>query len=277
MTHDANWLVTREDLRRFETVVFDALATLLRATAVSVKENPDGYAFYETPTVRAFLSTNPHARLFRWAIGLTRCSDDDVQAVFRFFKSAGVKARFRIPPDGMYPARAKLMTELGLAQSGFHTILYAPVSELSKTPLPVDPDIQIEEVQSTGPVEDFLDVQIRGWGVPEEAVAYLKHLRRCWIATPGHRSYLAKIDGKPAAHAMLYESGDIAYLSGANTLPEYRRRGLQTALIHRRIADARAAGQRLVIGGADFESNSRMNMMRCGLRIAYTAAWWDEL
>lgn len=223
------------------------------------------------------LSTNPHARLLCWAIGLTRCSHDDVQAVFRFFKSAGVKARFRIPPDGMHPALAKLMTGLGLMQSGFHTILYAPVSELSKTPPTVDPDIEIEEVQPTGPVEDFLDVQIRGWGVPEEAVAYLKNLRRCWIATPGHRSYLTRIGGQPAAQAMLYQSGDISYLSGANTLPEFRRRGLQTALIHRRIADARAAGHRLILGGADFESTSRMNMMRCGLRVAYTAAWWDEI
>ena len=279
MSHDAEWLVSRDDLRRFETVVYDAIASLLRASVAAVPANPDGYQFYETPDVRAYLTTNPHARLFRWAIGLTRCADQAVHDVFQFFKSADVKARFRIPPDGMYPGRAKLMTELGMAHSGFHTILYAPLVALSKAarPEPVDPSITIEEVQATGPVEDFLDVQLGGWGVPPEAFDYLKTLRRCWIATPGHRSYLAKINGEPAAHAMMFESGDIAYLSGANTLPQHRRKGLQTALILRRIADARAAGQRLVLGGADFESNSRVNMMRCGLRIAYTAAWWDQM
>jgi hypothetical protein len=75
---------------------------------------------------------------------------------------------------------------------------------------------------------------------------------------------------------MLYWSGEIGYLESAGTLPEFRRRGLQLALIHRRIADATELGCRMVFGAADFASPSLANQMACGLSLAYVAARWSQ-
>src|SRR5215831_10679364 len=95
--------------------------------------------------------------------------------------------------------------------------------------------------------------------------------RRTWLGTPGRRLYLAYVEGQPAAQAMLYWSGEIAYLESAGTLPAFRGLGLHRALIQRRIADAMALGCRLVIGAAEFASQSFTNQIGCGLSVAYTA------
>jgi hypothetical protein len=59
-------------------------------------------------------------------------------------------------------------------------------------------------------------------------------------------------------------------------MPAFRRRGLQVALIQRRIADAMALGCRIIFGGAEYASQSLANQMACGLAIAYTAARWKQ-
>jgi ribosomal protein S18 acetylase RimI-like enzyme len=84
------------------------------------------------------------------------------------------------------------------------------------------------------------------------------------------------VDGRPVAQAILHWQGDIGYLESAGTLSAYRGRGLQQALIRRRIADAMAQGCRLIIGGAEFASPSVANQMACGLAVAYTAARWVQ-
>ena len=84
------------------------------------------------------------------------------------------------------------------------------------------------------------------------------------------------MDGRPAAQAILHWREDIAYLESAGTLTAYRRRGLQRALIRRRIADATKLGCRVIIGGADFENESRTNRIACGLTVAYLAAVWAQ-
>ena len=66
----------------------------------------------------------------------------------------------------------------------------------------------------------------------------------------------------------------IGYLANAATVPGFRGRGCQTALLARRIADAAAAGCDLVAGQATFGSTSQRNMERMGLRPAVTVTTW---
>src|SRR5690606_21332701 len=52
---------------------------------------------------------------------------------------------------------------------------------------------------------------------------------------PGMRLYLASWDGVPAGGASLTVDDDVALLGGAATRVGYRRRGVQTALLERRL------------------------------------------
>ena len=93
---------------------------------------------------------------------------------------------------------------------------------------------------------------------------------------PGWRLYIATVDGTPAAFAALFVRDGVGSLAGAATVPALRGRGCQTALLHRRIADADDDGCDLIASQATPGSVSQRNMERAGLRIAYTKAIWSR-
>jgi GNAT superfamily N-acetyltransferase len=100
---------------------------------------------------------------------------------------------------------------------------------------------------------------------------------RPWRRQPGWSLYLARVDGGPAAAAMLSMHDGVGYLADAATDPAYRGRGLHAALLARRIADARAAGADLVFSGAEYLSGSYRNMERAGMRLVFMRAIWTPL
>ena len=277
MTSSSPWILDAADVHRLEDIIIDANASLMQATIAGSPANPDGYALFDSGSARASLTTNPHARGFCSIVDATGSSEKALLECIAFFDARHVRPRAHVSPYDLDPARAALRAKAGLMQTGFHTVLHAPLDALPPFVREEgDERIQIEEVRDADRFETFLDVQIRGWGIPEVALEYVKSVRRPWRGAADHRFYLATLDDQPAAHAMTFEAGDSAYLSSANTLPAFRRQGLQTALIRRRINDARREGKRRVIGAADYESSSRTNMMRCGMQVAYTAAWWER-
>ncbi len=64
----------------------------------------------------------------------------------------------------------------------------------------------------------------------------------------------------------------IALLCGASTLPAHRRRGVQAALLHARLAHARAAGCELAVVTTQPGSKSQQNVQRLGFELIYSRA-----
>ena len=100
------------------------------------------------------------------------------------------------------------------------------------------------------------------------------HVAR-WADRSGWRLYVAELDGVPAAAGVLVLDGEIGCLAGASTLPAFRGRGCQTALIRRRLSDAAAARCREVCS-LTANPASRRNLERCGLTLAYTKTAWRK-
>jgi hypothetical protein len=178
----------------------------------------------------------------------------------------------RIVPVDFTAQQGDLLHDLGLRHDEFHTIFW------SSLPLPVEPEsgVDIREVTTVAEMDAHIDIHLGAYGVPPPVLDLLRPLRRPWLGTSGRRFYLAYVDGQPAAQAMPHWSGEIAYLEGAGTAPAFRRRGLQLALIRRRIVDAMAFGCRIVFGGAEYASQSHTNQVACGLSVGYTAARWRQ-
>jgi GNAT superfamily N-acetyltransferase len=87
-------------------------------------------------------------------------------------------------------------------------------------------------------------------------------------------AFLAEIDGEPAAAGSLSIHEGVALFAGAATLPEFRRRGLQTALLHARLEYAFEHGCDLAMIVAEPGSESQRNAERRGFRVAYTRLKW---
>jgi GNAT superfamily N-acetyltransferase len=84
--------------------------------------------------------------------------------------------------------------------------------------------------------------------------------------------YLARIDGLPVGEAALHVDDRLALLAGSGTLPAYRGRGVQKALVQRRLHDARDAGCDFAVVVTAPGSRSQDNVMRRGFELLYSRA-----
>ena len=83
-------------------------------------------------------------------------------------------------------------------------------------------------------------------------------------------AFLAFVDGVVAGGAVVSADDGVCGLFGACTLPAFRRRGVQTALLATRLAWARAKGCDLAVSITQPGSISHRNIERSGFRVAYT-------
>ena len=82
--------------------------------------------------------------------------------------------------------------------------------------------------------------------------------------------YLGRIGGRAVGEAAMGLDGGLAQICGAGTLPAYRGRGMQKALLARRLADAKAAGCDFAVVTTAPGSRSQENVMRRGFELLYT-------
>jgi GNAT superfamily N-acetyltransferase len=78
---------------------------------------------------------------------------------------------------------------------------------------------------------------------------------------------VAVMDGRAVGSASVIVLGSTAVLGGAATLPVFRRRGVQQALIKARLALAARAGCELAVVTADPGSSSGRNAERTGFQL----------
>jgi ribosomal protein S18 acetylase RimI-like enzyme len=217
-------------------------------------------------TVAAVDPTRPELDFVNRVYGLWPEDADRVDEIASLYRDRGVRGWFELAPSERFEQLANALAGAGAGHVGFHTVLHGPASE---RPLP-----GVVETQSAPDPELFADILLRGHGVPEGARVRDRGSVARWAALDAWRLYLARVDGEPAGAALLTLDEDIGYLANASTLPEYRGRGVQTALIARRIGDAAASGCDTVCSGAAFGSVSQRNLQRAGLHVAYTKAVW---
>jgi ribosomal protein S18 acetylase RimI-like enzyme len=89
---------------------------------------------------------------------------------------------------------------------------------------------------------------------------------------PGLVCYLAHRDAAVAGGASLRIIDGLAQLCGAATLPDHRRRGVQSALLRARLVDAARDGCELAIVTTQPASKSQENVQRAGFTLLYARA-----
>ncbi|MGZ4225951.1 MAG: GNAT family N-acetyltransferase [Solirubrobacteraceae bacterium] len=92
------------------------------------------------------------------------------------------------------------------------------------------------------------------------------------LAAAGGVRYIALRDGVVAGGAGLRIAEGVAQMIGAATAPAHRRRGIQTALLAARLADAATAGCDIAVVTTQPGSKSQQNVQRRGFDLLYTRA-----
>jgi len=136
----------------------------------------------------------------------------------------------------------------------------------------------VEAVEVTAADEEpFGTIAAIGFGLPAWGAEFFAHL----LERDDWRCYVAKVDGEAqACAAMLIDEG-IAEFGIAATLEAARGRGCQTALLHRRILDAAAAGCHTLFVETGERvpgrpSASYRNILRAGFAEAYLRPNWQR-
>ena len=176
------------------------------------------------------------------------------------------------------PALGAFLTRRGYVLEGFEDVLGLALPARDLPPIPEDVG-----VRPSGPeeLELWLDVTVAGFlspdtqGVPsnesfEEEV--LRRVIRDFAQAEGMTRYLAERGGVPAGGGSVRVAGGLAQLCGAATLPDHRRRGVQTALLAERLAAASRAGCDLAVVTTQPGSKSQENARRRGFALLYTRA-----
>jgi len=200
----------------------------------------------------------------------------DLDRVEEFFRSRKVASTVVLSPLAHESMRA-MLGERGYGIAEFNSVLIRRIR--AEEPFAVPPGIAIERV-TPETLQPWMRVLAAGFA---QDIVVLESVFGGFAALPGALPFLARIDEKVVGGCggRTIAEARIAALFGTATLPEYRCRGVQTALIAQRLHEAAKAGCEYAVVSTHPGSGSQRNMERRGFRLAYTKAVmtreWPEL
>jgi len=189
-----------------------------------------------------------------------------LKEILEFYAEAAVRPAVEVWAGDATTELHRTLLDAGLAPATPTVTLHARPSSDQTAPL-----VEVQEVGLDD--ERYRAVVLGGYETPASEVAFRRALA-IEHATPGLRRYIALVDGHPAAAGSLFAHEGVSYFAGAATLPEFRRRGCQSALIDRRLADA-AEHSDLAVVTAAFASPSHDNLARHGFAMTHTRTVWQ--
>ena len=200
----------------------------------------------------------------------------ELEEVERHFSAcgAGVQVELSNLAD---PEVGAQLTARGYRLVSFENVLGIAIAEPPEQVTP--PGVQIRRSWDDE-LAAWLDVVITGFahgddqGVPSHEALPREALEKAQrdFAAAGVRRYIALRNGIPAGGASFGVTDRVAQMAGAATAPAHRRRGIQSALLGARLADAVAEGCDIAVVTTQPGSVSQRNVQRSGFDLLYTRA-----
>jgi N-acetylglutamate synthase-like GNAT family acetyltransferase len=145
---------------------------------------------------------------------------------------------------------------------------------------PIDESIRVTP-SGADELTDWIDVVVTGFDTPDtQGLASHESFDRKILeeaitdlaSSDGFSRYFARLEGELAGGASMRLFEGVALLTGAATLPDKRRRGVQSALLSSRLADAGRLGCDVAVVTTQPGSKSQQNAQRQGFELLYTRA-----
>jgi GNAT superfamily N-acetyltransferase len=257
-------------VERAEALVMRAMAGALvgtaRAPGAFVHEIAAGVASYVRPG-------SPLNKVI--GVGLDApIGDEALGTIERAFGACREPVRIEVATVAA-PQTCEQLGARGYRLIGFENVLARSLAQ----PPPHAGDIRTERVtEATLPA--FRDTVVAGTlasdatGVVADAFSreVIETVIDDSLCAAGFARYIAYERGTIAGGASMQRQDGIAVLTGSATRPQHRRRGVQAALLARRLADARDAGADLAIITTSPATQSQANVMKLGFSLIYARA-----
>jgi GNAT superfamily N-acetyltransferase len=175
------------------------------------------------------------------------------------------------------PAVGATLTERGYRLASYENVLGLAITPDIEWAAP--PGIDVRRI-GDDELPAWLDVVVDGFAHPDDqGIAFHEEFPRevieraeSDVAAAGVVRYAALLDKVIAGGASIRIADGVAQFAGAATAPAYRRRGVQTALLAARLADASAAGCDIGVVTTQPGSRSQQNVQGRGFELLYTRA-----
>jgi hypothetical protein len=228
-----------------------------------------GLDVHSSGSVDAVVAAGIDILAFNRVIGLgvaEPAGEATVDEIVGLYRRAGARRFFVQLSPGAMPARIPGWLESrGFRHHNNWVKLYRPVAD----PPTSRSGLRVERI-GPGHADAFGAIAASCFGWP----AFVGPWVACLVGKPHWSHYLAFDGDDPVATAAMRVVGNCGWIDFAATLPEYRGRGAQNALLDRRIRDAAGLGlTHLVVETAeptpDRPAPSYRNAVRSGFRVAY--------
>ena len=193
----------------------------------------------------------------------------DLDCVEQFYSRRGTVPRVDVCPLAD-SSLLDLLRRVGYRLERFYSVLVCTVPD-NTIAAPLPSGVRVSKVS---PEERDLWLHTVAQGFAGEEVPPQETLD---MLAPNFHSatatcFLAWVDGQPAGGGAMVTHSGVAELCSASTRPPFRKRGVQTALLHTRLLAAQEAGCDLAMVVTSQGAASQRNVERIGFRLAYTKA-----
>ena len=196
-----------------------------------------------------------------------------LEAISEFFAEAGRGFKLMVAPDTRRDVVFAHLAAAGFQVSERLTRLVLPVLD-SAFPLP-PAGVSFARVEPHER-ELFFRLYLQQFGAdPATHDAALENMRLLHDE-PALRCLFARFEGNPAGLCMLFQHQGTALLCAGATLPEWRRLGIQSAMIAQRLWLGARAGCDIAVSWTDADSQSQSNLEGCGFQAAYLDPVWHR-
>jgi GNAT superfamily N-acetyltransferase len=189
-----------------------------------------------------------------------------------FFKERGARVFHEVSPLGD-KALLALLGERAYRPFEMSNVMFLPLSSQASSRGESGSSVSVR-VAGEEEGEIWARTSAEGWSEYAEFAHLMLEMGRVVATAKGNTLFLAELDGRVIGAGGLSIHEGVALFAGASTIPAWRRRGAQRALLEARFQYAREAGCDLAMMGAEPGSSSQRNAERQGFRIAYTRTKW---
>jgi len=257
-------------LERIERAAWEDLARVAPtpfARAIGLETAEMHHAFF-------FMASGVPAFQFNWLSGTGLNGDDGssiAEAVSRFRGASQNKFIIQIPPGPNAETCAREARAAGLRP---HPLAWAKFHRETGDVPAANTELRVQEV-GPGERDVFALTAVTGFGMPPSMASWVSEI----VGRPHWRAYVTYDGNAPVGAGALYVEGDFAWLGIGATKPEARKRGSQSALLARRLADAAKFGATHAVTETGVPQRgepapSYTNICRAGFTVAYVRPNW---
>jgi len=202
-------------------------------------------------------------------------SDRSFDAIEGFFRSRGADVHHEVSPIAdrallsILPAREYVPVELT-------SVLYKPLAGGQLATAPTGNGAPTARPIGREQMGAWVEASVQGWSETPELSDFMREFGAVSANSRGMICYVAELAGEVIATGAMSVQEGVALLAGASTIPAWRGRGAQTALLAARLSHAAALGCDLAMICAAPGSTSQVNAERQGFRVAYTRTKWRQ-